>query len=129
MQIKRTLTLTACAALSGCVFGYGHCLFVQPVRNSLKGVVHFRDYPDADGVDNVAILALDRTAYVYAPAQSHQCLPVNDVQMTGLAQFPENIGENSHVTVDGSLFEAATPRQHTRFVFDVVSMLPIADAH
>jgi hypothetical protein len=121
----RLLCVFAIMALSGCVLGYGPCLFLQPVKHSFTGLVHFRDYPAADGIDNVAILALDTTAYVYAPAQSKHCLAANDVQMVGLAEFPKDIGENSHVEVDGSLFEATTSRQHTTFLLNVSSILPV----
>ena len=40
-------------------------------------------------LDNVPVLALDQTAYVYAPAQSHLCLSANDVQLVGIAEFPQ----------------------------------------
>jgi len=74
MRIIRLLFASiACAALSGCVLGYGPCLFLQPVTHEFVGVVHFHDYPAPDGIDNVPVLALDTTAYVYAPAQSHRC--------------------------------------------------------
>ncbi len=111
-------------ALSGCVVGYGYCLFTQPFKHDLSGVVHFHDYPAPDGIDNVSILALDTTAYVYSPAQSTKCLPVNEVQMVGLAEFPRDVGENTHVTVHGSLFEATNARQHTDFLLNVTSILP-----
>jgi hypothetical protein len=111
--------------LSGCVLGYGPCLFQQPIKHTFTGLVHFRDYPAADGIDNVAILALDQTAYVYAPAQSIHCLAANDVQMVGLAEFPQNIVENSHVAVEGSLFPGTTSRQHTTFLLNVGSILPV----
>jgi hypothetical protein len=111
--------------LSGCVFGYGPCLFQQPIKNTLTGHVHFRDYPAADGLDNVPVLSLDQTAYIYAPAESHHCLSANDIQLVGVAEFPENVIENSHVTVDGVLFQAATARQHTPFVMNVRTILPI----
>src|ERR1700683_3251930 len=103
MRIWRVCFLGACAALSGCVIGYGHCRFMEPIEITLTGRVHFRSYPGPDGIDNVPVLALDRTAYIYAPAYSHQCLSANDVQLVGVAEFPQNIGEDSHVTVDGSL--------------------------
>ncbi len=114
----------AVMTLDGCVLGYGPCLFLQ-VKHSFTGVVHFRDYPAGDGIDNVPILALDSTAYVYAPAQSSHCLAANDVQLEGLAEFPKNIGENSHVAVEGSLYPATTSRQHTTFLLDVGSILPV----
>jgi hypothetical protein len=112
--------------LSGCVIGYGPCLLQQPVKSHLTGRVHFRAYPDSDGVDNVPVLALDRTAYVYAPAQSHHCLPANDVQLVGVAEFPRDVIENSHVSVDGVLFQEVSSRQHTPFVMSVKTILPIA---
>ena len=67
MSIARPLfALIACWALSGCVLGYGPCLFLQPVKHDFVGVVHFHDYPEADGIDNVPIVTLDTTAYTYA---------------------------------------------------------------
>ncbi len=126
MKIGRLmLSVGAVLALSGCVLGYGPCLFQQPVKHTLTGLVHFRDYPGPDGLDNVAILALDQTAYIYAPAQSTHCLAANEVQLVGLAEFPANIVENSHVAVDGSLFPATTSRQHTTFLLNVSSILPV----
>jgi hypothetical protein len=117
------------AGLPGCVVGYGPCLFQQPVKISLTGHVHFRDYPSGEGIDNVPVLALDRTAYVYAPAQSHFCMPANDVQLVGVSEFPQNVIENSHVSVDGVLFQAASGRQHTPFLINVTTILPIAPSH
>ncbi|MGH8336467.1 MAG: hypothetical protein ACRETL_06545, partial [Gammaproteobacteria bacterium] len=95
MMIARRTLIGASLALSGCVVGYGPCLFQQPVKNTLTGHVHFRSYPAADGVDNVPVLSLDKTAYVYAPAQSLHCLAANDVQLAGVAVFPQNVVENS----------------------------------
>jgi hypothetical protein len=125
MRIWRWSFIGACLGLSGCVVGYGPCLFQQPVKNTLIGRVHFRDYPTDDGVDNVPILALDGTAYIYAPAESHHCLSANDVQLVGVAEFPQNVIENSHVTVAGTLFQAGSGRQHTAFVMNVTTILPI----
>jgi hypothetical protein len=115
----------ACVGLSGCVIGYGPCLFLQPVKHTLTGHVHFRDYPSADGMDNVPVLSLDQTAYIYAPAQSHHCLSANDVQLEGVAEFPPNVIENSHVNVEGKLFQAGSGRQHTPFLMNVITILPI----
>ena len=125
-SLRLLLCFAVFTALSGCVVGYGRCLFLQPFKHDFTGVVHFRDYPAQDGIDNVAILALDTTAYVYAPAQSRRCLPANDVQMVGLAEFPRDIGENTHVAANGSLFEATTSRQHTAFLLNVNTILPSA---
>ena len=129
MRIWRLSLLGAYLGLSGCVIGYGPCLFQQPVKNTLTGRVHFRDYPGPDGLDNVPVLSLDRTAYIYAPAQSHHCLPVNDVQLVGVAEFPPNVIENSHVTVDGMLFQSGSGRQHTPFLMNVTTILPIPARH
>jgi hypothetical protein len=129
MRIWRVSLLGAYLGLSGCVIGYGPCLFQQPVKNTLTGHVHFRDYPAPDGLDNVPVLSLDRTAYIYAPAQSHHCLAANDVQLVGVAEFPPNVIENSHVTVDGVLFQAGSGRQHTPFLMNVTTILPIPARH
>ena len=128
MRIWRACLFGACLGLSGCVIGYGPCLFLQPVKNTLTGQVHFRDYPSSDGIDNVPVLALDRTAYLYDPAQSHHCLPANDMQLVGVSEFPQNVIENSHVSVEGVLFPAASARQHTSFVMSVATILPITNS-
>lgn len=130
--MKRTWRLTFVGAylgLSGCVVGYGPCLFEQPFKNTLTGHVHFRDFTTPDGVDNVPVLALDKTAYVYAPAESLRCKPANDVQLVGVAEFPRNVIENSHVTVNGVLFQAGSVRQHTPFVMTVTTIMPIPASH
>lgn len=129
MSIWRLSFIAAYLGLSGCVIGYGPCLLQQPLKNTLTGRVHFRDYPAADGVDNVPVLALDKTAYVYAPAQSRHCLPANDLQLVGVAEFPQNVIENSHVNVDGVLFQAGSGREHTSFVMKVTTILPIPNPH
>jgi len=111
-------------ALAGCVHGRG-CLLLQPLKHTLTGRIHFRSFPAPDGVDNVPVLALDRTAYVYAPAHSYQCMSVTDVQLVGVSEFPENIVENSHVSAQGSLFEATSGHQYTRFLMNVRTLLPL----
>jgi hypothetical protein len=129
MRIWRWSFIGACLGLSGCVFGYGPCLFQQPVKNTLTGRVHFRDYPGPGGIDNVPVLALDRTAYLYAPAESLHCLPANDVQLVGVTEFPRNVIENSHVSVNGVLFQAGSGRQHTPFVMRVNTISPLNTPH
>ncbi|MEP6885122.1 MAG: hypothetical protein ABJC66_10280 [Gammaproteobacteria bacterium] len=129
MRIWRWSVIGMYIGLSGCVIGYGPCLFQQPVKNTLTGRVHFRDYPAADGLDNVPVLSLDRTAYIYAPAESHHCLAANDLQLVGVAEFPPNVIENSHVTVDGKLFQAGSSRQHTPFLMNVTTLLPFPASH
>ena len=114
--------LAACVSLCGCVYGFGRCLWLQPVKSSLAGKVHFRDYPAADGVDNVPVLALDRTAYVYVPTSAHLCLPANEVQLVGVSEFPQDIGEDSHVVAYGALFQSATGRQYTPFLMNVITV-------
>ena len=111
-------------ALSGCVHGFG-CLLLQPIKHTLTGRIHFRSFPAADGIDNVPVLVLDRTAYVYAPAHSYQCMSATDVQLVGVSEFPENVIENSHVSVKGSLFEATSGHQYTRFLMNVTTLMPL----
>jgi hypothetical protein len=129
MRIWRSSVIGMWLGLTGCVIGGGPCLLQQPVKNTLTGRVHFRDYPTAGGVDNVPVLVLDHTAYVYAPAQSFHCLPANDVQLVGVAEFPQNVIENSRVTVHGALFQASSSRQHTPFVMNVTTILPVPAPH
>jgi hypothetical protein len=129
MSIWRLSLIGAYFGLSGCVIGYGPCLFQQPVKTTLTGHVHFRQYPTSDGMDNVPVLALDRTAYIYAPAQSHHCLAANDVQLEGVAEFPQNVIENSHVNVDGVLFQEGSAHDHTPFLMNVTTILPLPSSH
>ncbi len=125
MKTRVLLSLGACAALSGCVLGYGPCLLQSPVVVSLTGRLHFRSYPVGSGLDHVAVLALDRTAHIYAPAESRNCLAVNDVQLTGWSEYPPDLTDNKPVTVDGSLIPATTPHQHTRFLIEVRNIEPL----
>ena len=129
MRIWRMLILGACFAFAGCVHGYGGCLFLQPVKHTLTGRVHFRTYPAPDGIDDVPVLVLDRTAYLYSPAQSLSCLPASELQLVGVSEFPQNIVENSHVSVQGTLFGAVSSRQHTRFLMNVITLLPDNTTH
>ena len=127
MRFWQLLVSGTYLGLTGCVIGYGPCLFQQPVKNTLTGHVHFRDYPAADGLDNVPVLSLDRTAYVYAPAQSPHCLPANDLQLVGVTEFPQNVIENSRVSVVGALFESNAAHEYTRFLMNVTTLLPLND--
>ncbi len=120
----RLLILGALAALAGCVHGVG-CLFMQPVRHTLTGRIHFRSFPAADGVDNVPIFVPDRTAYVYAPFHSYQCLSATDIQLVGVSEFPEEVIEDSRVSVTGALFESTSAHQYTRFLMNVTTLLPL----
>jgi hypothetical protein len=118
--------LLAAAALSaaGCVHGYGGCLFMTPVKHTLTGHVHFRSYPTPDGIDHVPVLTLERTAYLYSPAQSFMCQPADELQLVGISEFPQNVVENSRVSVQGKLFGASSSRDHTRFLMNVITLLP-----
>jgi len=102
---------------------------MAPVKHTLTGRVHFRSYPAADGIDNVPVLALDHTAYMYSPSQSFSCLPADELQLVGVSEFPQNIVENSLVSVQGTLFGAASTHDHTRFLMNVITMLPVNAAH
>ena len=124
MKFSRLWILSVLVALSGCVHGYG-CLFLQPVKHTLTGRIHFKTYPAADGMDNVPILVLDRTAYVYSPAHSYQCLSATDIQLVGVSEFPENVIEDSRVSVDGKLFESTSAHEYTRFLMNVTTLLPL----
>jgi len=124
MKTSRWLILAAVAVLSGCVHGHG-CLWVQPVKHTLTGRVQFRSYPAADGMDNVPILVLDHTAYIYSPANSYQCMSATDVQLVGVSEFPESVIENSPVSVTGALFQATAAHQYTRFLMNVTTLLPL----
>jgi hypothetical protein len=124
MRTSRLWILGGLVALAGCVHGHG-CLFLQPIKHTLTGRIHFRSFQAPDGIDNVPVLVLDRTAYVYAPAHSYQCMSVTDVQLVGVSEFPENIVENSHVSAQGSLFEATSGHQYTRFLMNVRTLLPL----
>lgn len=118
------LILTASLAAGGCVHGYGACLFTQPVKSTVTGRVTFRDYPTEDGVQHVPVLVLDRTDYIYSPAQSFQCQPANELQLVGVSEFPQNVVDNSHVSVQGKLFGATTGHDHTPFLMNVLTLLP-----
>jgi hypothetical protein len=94
------------------------------VKHTLSGRVQFRTYPADNGIDNVPVLVLDNTAYLYAPAQSLMCQPANEIQLTGISEFPQTVVENSHVSAEGKLFSAASAHDHTRFLMDVITLLP-----
>ena len=126
--MKPVLGICVALALSGCVLGQGPCRLLEPVSNTLSGTIHFRDYPSGGGVDNVPVLALDHTANVYSPAESHNCMPVNDIQLVGWSEFPPDITEGAHIRVRGSLFAAASSHQHTRFLMNVATVTPLRAA-
>ncbi len=76
-------------------------------------------------MDTVAILALDKTEYVYAPPQSFQCLAANDVQLVGVSEFPRDVGENSHIIVEGEVLQGVGDGQRTPLVIKVISVAPV----
>jgi hypothetical protein len=121
----RTLGLwIACIAVTGCVHGYGGCLWVQPVKHTLAGRMHFRTYTTSEGVDNVPVLELDKLAYVYSPAQSFLCQAADEMQLEGVAEFPESVVENSRVSVQGRISTSVSSHDHTPFIFHVITLLP-----
>jgi hypothetical protein len=122
MRTLKLLAVIATTSLSGCVLGYGRCLFLEPVKVSLSGTVHFREFPATNYIDRVPILSLDRTEYVYNPAQSKQCRSAEELQLAPLVDLPNDIGENAHVAVEGTLVDATQAHQHTRFVLNVASI-------
>ena len=124
MRHRRLWLLAVVSTLCGCVHGVG-CLLEEPIKHTLTGRVHFREYPTPTGVDHVPVLALDNTAYIYAPAHGYQCLYATDVQLVGVSEFPESVIENSRVSVDGSLFEATATHEYTRFLMNVKTLLPL----
>ena len=123
-NLRLLVSAAICIALGGCVIGSGPCLWLQ-VRHDFTGRVHFREFPRADGVDTVPILVLDKTQYIYAPPQSFHCLPANDIQLVGVTEFPDSVGEDTHVIVDGKVLEGVARGQYTRFVIQVNSVFPI----
>jgi hypothetical protein len=128
MNIWRLIaSVGMCIALSGCVIGSGPCLWLQ-VGRTFTGHVHFRDFPMPNGIDNAPILVLDKTVYVYSPSQSFHCLAANDVQLVGVSEFPQSVGENSHISVEGKMLAGVAAGQHTHFVIDVISVSPIGPA-
>lgn len=127
MMIRLAMAATLALVLGGCVIGEGRCRLLEPVSTTLVGRIHFRDYPSGGGVDNVPVLALDRTAHVYAPAESQSCLAVNDLQLVGWSEFPPDIVEGAHISVRGSLFSAAASHQHTHFLMNVDTVTPVRD--
>lgn len=127
-NLRHFIGVSLVIALSGCVIGSGPCLWLQ-VRHDFSGRVHFREFPRADGIDTVAILILDKTQYIYAPPQSLQCLAANDLQLIGVTELPDSVGENTHVTVDGKVLEGVAQGNYTRFVIQVNSILPVGRLH
>jgi hypothetical protein len=120
----RSLVIAISFAAAGCVHGYGGCLWTQPVKHTLSGRVHFRSYPTSDGVDNVPVLTLDHEIYIYSPAQSFMCQSTDQLQLVGIAEFPESVVEDSHVSVQGRLFAGTSSHDHTNFLMNVITLLP-----
>ena len=128
-RLWRSFVIGMCLAAAGCVHGYGGCLWTQPIKHTLTGRVNFRLFPTADGVDNVPVLVLDKEAYLYSPAQSFMCQPADEIQLVGISEFPENVVQDSHVTVQGRLFAAVSAHDHTPFIMNVITLLPDRAGH
>jgi hypothetical protein len=124
MRPWRLAVVGACLTIAGCVHGYGACLFMAPVKHTLAGRVQFRSYPVEGGVDNVPILVLDKTAYLYVPAQSLMCQAADELQLTGVSEFPQSVVENTHVSAQGKLYSASSSHDHARYLMDVITLLP-----
>ena len=124
MRILRLGILVCVCRRCGCVHGYGGCLFMAPFKHTLTGRVHFRSFPMPDGIDEVPILALDHTAYLYSPAQSFSCLAADELQLVGdLGVSAEHRREFARQR-QGTLFGAASSHEHTRFLMNVITLLP-----
>jgi hypothetical protein len=52
-------------------------------------------------------------------------MSATDVQLVGISEFPENIIENSRVSVSGALFESTSAHEYTRFLMSVNTLLPL----
>jgi hypothetical protein len=124
LRTWRWLMIGVCIVSSGCVLGSGPCLWLQ-VKHSFTGKLHFREFPAKDGIDTVPILILDKTTYIYAPPQSLQCVPANDVQLIGVSEFPRDVGEDSHVTVEGEVLQGVGTGQYTSLVIKVISVAAV----
>jgi len=129
MKLMRIVCLGLCFALTGCVIGGGGCRWLAPIKTTLTGQLHFRDFPATDGMDHVPILVLDQTTHIYDPAVSHQCLAASEVQLLGVTEFPQSMGENAHIKVRGSLSQATSTHHHTRFLVKVTDFQPVAAVH
>lgn len=124
MTAWRSIVIGISLAAAGCVHGYGGCLWTQPVKHTVSGRVHFRSYPTSDGVDSVPVLTLDREIYIYSPAQSFMCQSADQLQLVGISEFPENVVEDSHVSVQGRLYAGVSSHDHTNFLMNVITLLP-----
>jgi hypothetical protein len=119
--MRKGLLVLLVLALQGCVIGYGRCKLTDPVRSSLTGHVHFRNY-EGKRFDRAPILKLDRTAYIYVSSRGKQCQAADEVQLVPLTDLPDDIAEGAHVAVEGSLTLASQDWQHTRFVFNLATI-------
>src|ERR1700722_3147058 len=126
MTAWRSVVIAISFTAVGCGHGYGGCLWTQPVKHTLAGRVHFRSYPTSDGVDNVPVLTLDHEVYIYSPAQSFMCQSADQLQLVGISEFPENVVEDSHVSVQGKLYAGTSSHDHTNFLMNVITLLPDA---
>ncbi|MDE2294654.1 MAG: hypothetical protein KGL36_04245 [Gammaproteobacteria bacterium] len=122
MTKLRWAFLVACAALSGCVLGYGRCLLLSPMRTTLAGTLDFHAYEVGGVVERVAVLTTDHSQYVYAPAENDQCQLAERFQLTGWGEYPPDLRNGTRVRVSGSLAVATSPHQHTHFVLRVRSI-------
>jgi hypothetical protein len=52
------------------------------------------------------------------------CQSADQLQLVGISEFPENVVEDSHVSVEGRLFAAVSAHDHTSFLMNVITLLP-----
>jgi len=127
MNISKSWILGALVALSVACTG-PVCLFLQPIKHTLTGRVHFRSFRRPTASITCRCWCSTGPSYVYSPAHSYQCMSATDVQLVGVSEFPESIIENSRVTAQGSLFESTSAHQYTRFLMNVTTLLPLKPA-
>ncbi len=125
MRKLRWAFMAACAALSGCVLGYGRCLLLSPIRTTLSGTLDFHTYEVGGVVERVAVLTADHSQYVYAPAENAQCQIAERFQLVGWGEYPPDLRDGTRARVSGALAVATSPHEHTHFVLRVRSIDPV----
>ena len=109
---------------AGCVHGYGGVSVHAPVKHTLTGRVHFRTFPTGEGVDNVPVLVLDRDGLpVLAGGELY--VPVGRRAAAGRRlRVPAERRRELARERPGKLFSAASAHDHTRFLMNVITLLP-----
>ena len=55
-----------------------------------------------------------------------EILAPHGIEIVGISEFPENVVEGSHVSVQGRLFAGTSSHDHTNFLMNVITLLPDA---